>query len=205
MSMLGHARNDKARQAINVPALLIVALAHGVLFTGAVSPFAGESGSAYRNPVSLQVALLPGVTPPLPPLASSSASETASAKEAEPIPVRAPATEVAPPNAGVPAYYPASALSRMPEVDGFFDVPVPPGLSLHGQIELRLWIDAAGTLDRIAVQSSGVPASYQQAAVAAFQRMRYRPGQIDGRPVAAFVDIVVEMSDRAPPADVSLP
>jgi TonB family protein len=90
-------------------------------------------------------------------------------------------------------------------VDGFFDVPVPPGLSLHGQIELRLWIDAAGTLDRIAVQSSGVPASYQQAAVAAFQRMRYRPGQIDGRPVAAFVDIVVEMSDRAPPADVSLP
>jgi hypothetical protein len=205
MSVLGHTRNDNARQAINLPALLIVALAHGVVLTGAVSPFAGESGSAYRTPASLQVSLLPLVSHPLQPLASSLASETAPAKEAQPVPVRAPATEVAPPNAGVPAYYPASALSRMPEVDGFFDVPVPPGQSLHGQIELRLWIDAAGMLDRIAVQSSGVPASYQQAAVAAFQRLRYRAGEIDGRPVAAFVDIVVEMSNSAPPADISLP
>lgn len=205
MSVLGHARNDNARQAINLPALLIVALVHGVFFTGAVSPFAGESGSAYSSPASLQVSLLPLVQHPLQPPASSLASGTAPAKEAQPVPVRAPATEAISPNAGVPAYYPASALSRMPEVDGFFDVPVPPGLSLHGQLELRLWIDAAGTLDRIAVQSSGVPASYQQAVVAAFQRMRYRPGQIDDRPVAAFVDIVVEMSNSAPPADIALP
>jgi TonB family protein len=205
MSVLGHARNDKARQVVNLPALLIVALAHGALLNGAVSPFGGESGSATNTTPSLQVALLSGVMSPLASPASSLASETAPLQEVQPVAVSAPAAKVIPSNAGVPAYYPASALSQMPEVDGFFDVPVPPGLGLNGEIELRLWIDAAGRLDRIAVQSSQVPFSYQQAAISAFQRMRYRPGQIDGRPVAAFVDIVVEMNDSAPPADVPLP
>ena len=204
MFVLGQARISKARQTFNLPALLIVALAHGALLNEAVSPFAGEGGSAV--PSSLQVSLLSGVAPPLPPLASSLAPETASVKEeVRPVPVNTPPAGVAPSNAGVPAYYPASALSRMPEVDGPFDVPVPPGLGLNGEIELRLWIDAVGKLDRIAVLSSQVPLSYERAAVAAFEGMRYRPGQIDGRPVAAFVDIVVEMSDIASPTEVPHP
>lgn len=195
MSVLGQARIGKARQALNLPALLIAALAHVAFLNGAVSPFGGEGGPAASTSSSLQVSLLSDVTSPLSSPVSSLASEAALLQKVQAVALSAPAAKMAPLNGGVPVYYPASALSQMPEVDGFFDVPVPPGLGLNGQIELRLWIDASGKLDRIAVQTSKIPLSYQQAAVAAFQRMRYRPGQIDGQPVAAFIDIVVEMND----------
>lgn len=196
MSVLGRAIDDKARLAINLPALLIAALAHGALLNGAVLPFGGGGVSAVSTSSSLQVSLLSGVTPPLASPESFPASETAPLQEVQPVAASAPAARATPSSAGVPAYYPASALGEMPEVEGFFDVQVPPGLGLNGQIELRLWIDAAGKLDRIAVQKSEVPLSYQQAAMAAFQRMHYRPGRIDGQPVAAFIDIVVEMNDN---------
>ena len=197
MIALGQATISKAGHSINLPALLIVALAHGMLMTEAISPFAKVGGPSSLAPPSLQVVLLSPVTAPqLQALQPFSVTAPLPIATEEVVPASTQAEPIAPPSleAGMPLYYPASVLSRMPEIEGLFEVQLPPGLNLNGQVELRLWIDAAGKLDRIQTISSELPAPYQQAAIAAFQRMHYRPGQIDGQPVAAFVDIVVEMN-----------
>lgn len=99
----------------------------------------------------------------------------------------------------LPAYYPARALTRMPEAIGRFDVQPPPGgdEGIHGTLTIRLWIDETGTLERLKVLASDLPKTYEDAAVAAFSRLRFAPGEINGAAVRTSLDVVIEYADLA--------
>jgi len=97
----------------------------------------------------------------------------------------------------LPGYYPAGRLSRMPEAIGIFDVQPPRGgdSGIGGKVTLRIWIGAKGGIDSVRVLSNGLPAEYADAALAAFGKMRFTPGEINGVPVQSWVDVVIEYAD----------
>ena len=94
-------------------------------------------------------------------------------------------------------YYPAEKLSKMPEAVSIFSVEPPAGgdTGLVGKVTVRLWIGADGAIDRVRVVGNGLPQAYADAAAAAFERMRFEPGQIGGLPVKSWVEVVIEYSD----------
>lgn len=94
-------------------------------------------------------------------------------------------------------YYPAARLSRMPVGIGSFDIQPPAGgdTGIGGKLTLRVWISAQGGIDSLRVLASGLPAAYEQAALAAFGKMRFAPGEIEGVPVQSWVDVVIEYAD----------
>ena len=94
----------------------------------------------------------------------------------------------------VPAYFPAKALSRLPEALTDFSPALPdsPEARVGGRLELRLWLDREGRIDRIHLLKTALPEVLDEAALAAFRRMRFRPAEIQGVPVAAWLDTVVE-------------
>ena len=51
------------------------------------------------------------------------------------------------------------------------------------------------------VVANGLPADYAEAALAAFGKLRFSPGQINGVAVPAWADIIIEYADftRDPP------
>lgn len=49
-----------------------------------------------------------------------------------------------------------------------------------GKIVLRVFVGADGSVERVEVESSSLPPAFEKAAVAAFARLRFRPGEIEG-------------------------
>jgi TonB family protein len=94
-------------------------------------------------------------------------------------------------------YYPAGRLSRMPVGISTFDIQPPAGgdTGIGGKMTIRIWISAKGGIDGVRVLSSGLPAAYAEAALAAFEKMRFEPGEINGVQVQSWVDIVIEYAD----------
>ena len=94
-------------------------------------------------------------------------------------------------------YYPASRLSRMPAAISLFDIQSPAGgdPGVGGKLTIRVWIGVNGGVDDLRILSSGLPAAYERAALAAFEKMRFAPGQIDGMAVGSWADIVIEYAD----------
>lgn len=54
-----------------------------------------------------------------------------------------------------------------------------------GKVVLRVFLAADGAVDRVEVASSSLPPAYDEAAVAAFSRVRFRPGEIQGVAVSS--------------------
>lgn len=99
------------------------------------------------------------------------------------------------PEAGVvPPYYPLDALTRPPEaIDEYGpEAHDTPEGKAGGRASVRLWVASTGEVDRVELLETNLPEILAQAAVAAFQRMRFRPGEIAGKPVATWADTVVE-------------
>lgn len=95
-----------------------------------------------------------------------------------------------------PTWYPANSLSRMPHpITQFTPKSVPGDDGSGGKISVRLWIDETGNLDHLVLLGSDLPKEFEEAALTAFHNMRFRPGEIDGTPVKAWVDIVIEYAD----------
>jgi len=94
-------------------------------------------------------------------------------------------------------YFPASRLSKMPQAVGVFDIQPPAGgdTGLGGKMTVRIWIGANGAIDRARVLSSGLPDAYAEAALTAFEKLRFVPGEIGGVPVKSWVEIVIEYAD----------
>jgi TonB family protein len=94
-------------------------------------------------------------------------------------------------------YYPAARLSRMPVAISTFDIQPPAGgdTGIGGKMTIRIWISAKGGIDSLRVLASGLPAAYAEAALAAFEKMRFEPGEINGVQVQSWVDIVIEYAD----------
>ena len=96
-------------------------------------------------------------------------------------------------------YHPASSLTRMPEAEGVFDIQPPAGgdTGINGKVTIRIWLSAKGHTDSIRMLSSDLPAAYAQAALAAFEALRFRPAEINGTPVGSWMDVVIEYADQA--------
>jgi TonB family protein len=94
-------------------------------------------------------------------------------------------------------YYPADKLTKMPEAIGRFDIQPPAGgdTGLGGKMTIRIWIGMNGAIDRVRVIDSGLPQDYADAALAAFEKLRFAPGEIAGVPVKSWVEVVIEYAD----------
>lgn len=98
-------------------------------------------------------------------------------------------------------YFPLKALTREPEPTGDLQPqfpPLPGGTGGRGQLTLRVWINAAGGVDRVEAISGTMTEAYRQPVLEAFARMGFRPGEIGGRPVGTWTDVVVEVPTGNP-------
>lgn len=198
-------RSERAQRLGGAFAVSI--LAHALMLSWPVSlPAAGlisdQPASVQRSvPRTLTVRLnsdvevsrpAPSVEhPPEPPLEQAPLVVAAAGKPKE--------ASQGPEQSAIPlvGYYPADKLSKMPEAVSIFSVDPPAGgdTGLVGKVTIRLWIGADGAVDRARVVDNGLPQPYADAAVTAFERMRFEPGQIDGKPVRSWVEVVIEYSD----------
>jgi len=100
------------------------------------------------------------------------------------------------------AFYTTDQLTKRPQPLGRADLD-PPELEPivgSGAIVLRLWIDDRGKAARVEVLSSTLPRMFTRATVAGFERLRFTPGERDGRPVGTVLTIEVSYDDnRRPP------
>lgn len=94
-------------------------------------------------------------------------------------------------------YFPVAKLSRMPEAISRFDIQPPDGgdTGHDGRMTIRVWIGKSGAVDHTQIVSSGLPSSYEKVAISAFEKLRFKPGEIDGQPVPTWADIVIEYAD----------
>jgi TonB family protein len=103
----------------------------------------------------------------------------------------------------VPAPASAGVLTRAPELLQFVEADYPPDAlaqGLTGDVVLRLTIDATGVPTEVTVEQ---PAGhgFDEAAVAAAKRFRFRPAEVDGQPapVQILYKYAFTLEKQAPP------
>ena len=136
----------------------------------------------------LRVSLAQVVEEKAPPIPATPEDKVADAPRSE------PAEQKEMPLVG---YYPAARLTKMPQAVGVFDVQPPPGgdTGIGGKMTVRIWIGANGAIDRAQILSNALPQGYAEAALAAFEKMRFEAGEIGGVRVRSWVEIVIEYAD----------
>lgn len=94
-------------------------------------------------------------------------------------------------------YYPTSFLTARPQPLGEANLD-PPHLRpivASGKVVLTLWIHPLGEISKISVDSTDLPQNFVSAAVAAFQQLRFRPGELHGQKVGAVMRIEITYDD----------
>lgn len=66
---------------------------------------------------------------------------------------------------------------------------------MFGRTVLKVWISATGTVAAMETEFSDMPEPFRRVTVAAFERMRFMPGQIDGKPVGSIMKIEIGAED----------
>ncbi len=96
-------------------------------------------------------------------------------------------------------YVPRGLLSVVPVPLAASEVPFPESArgSFEASVQLSVFIDEAGVVQKLRVdRSSGGPA-LASAAIDAFRQARFSPGQVDGRVVRSVIRVEVEFESRA--------
>lgn len=110
----------------------------------------------------------------------------------KPVPVVIPAS---------PAYFRRSELTLPPVLqdEPLIDAPEEAGNGKRkgGKLVLRLFVNANGAVDRVEIDSSSSPTAFEEAAVAAFLPLRFRPGEIDGVAVSSQVVFEIDYDRQA--------
>lgn len=67
-----------------------------------------------------------------------------------------------------------------------------------GKVRLRVLVAADGAVDRVDLEGSDLPAAFTEVAVAAFTRLHFRPGEIDGVAVTseARFEVLFDVRER---------
>ena len=96
-------------------------------------------------------------------------------------------------------YIRSNQLSVRPVRIGEILIPYPEGVEWRGisKAILSLFIDEEGAVVRVNVDKSELPFQFQEAATDVFARARFRPGEIDGRPVKSRISIEVTFDSDA--------
>jgi len=102
-----------------------------------------------------------------------------------------------------PTYYTTDQLTKRPQPtsDPRLDVPEIGPIFASGKVILRVWINELGKVDSVDVEKSDLADAISATAAAAFARLRFVPGELDGRPVGTMMRIEVTYDDgtRPPP------
>lgn len=101
-----------------------------------------------------------------------------------------------------PAYYTTDQLTRRPQPVSQPKLEVSPQLApsfAAGKVILKLWINELGAVTSVIVENSEVPEVVSAAAAAAFAKLSFVPGEINGRAVGAMMRIEVTYEDLKPP------
>lgn len=178
----------------------VVVLAH--LAPLALRGTATRSGTPHGAATAVQVRSVTAVNTataePLPEADATPEARTPSPEAAPrdltavppPTPASSPAASF-----GDDRYWPRSALSRAPVAQSSVVLPYPD--SAPGgwyRAELSLFIDTDGRVQRVRVDTPGLPPPLEDAARQAFLAAPFQPGEIDGLPVRARMRVEVEFS-----------
>jgi TonB family protein len=119
------------------------------------------------------------------------ASRSAAAAVGNPALNRARGSDLLPVPA--PTYYSTDQLTKPPQPtsEPRLDVPRSVARSVSGKVVLKLWIDERGKVDLVEVESSNLPQAVAGTAAAAFGKLRFAPGEIDGTRVRTLMRIEV--------------
>ncbi len=81
-------------------------------------------------------------------------------------------------------YFSRAELSVPPQLQDEPLLQLPPdhggAAPAAGKLLLRIFVGASGAVERVEVASSSLPPAFDEAAVAAFSRVHFRPGEIEG-------------------------
>jgi len=100
-----------------------------------------------------------------------------------------------------PTYYRTDQLTKPPRPASQpkLDVPRTVARSVSGRVTLKLWIDERGKVESVEVESSNLPKTVSGMAAEAFGKLRFVPGELDGRRVRALMRIEVAYVNGKPP------
>lgn len=94
-------------------------------------------------------------------------------------------------------YYPTNFLTARPQPLGEVDLDPPRirPIIASGKVILMLWVNPFGATSKIAVESTDLPQNFVSVAVAAFEQLRFKPGELHGQKVGAVMRIEVTYDD----------
>jgi len=64
--------------------------------------------------------------------------------------------------------------------------------SVQGKVSLKIWVGERGEVEAVEVEKSNLPEAISKLTAEAFERLRYEPGEINGRPVGVVLRIEVD-------------
>jgi protein TonB len=96
-------------------------------------------------------------------------------------------------------YVPREFLSLAPAPLSAIEVLFPDSVKEEVKIDvqLALFIDERGVVQRVRVEGAGLPPVLADAAVAAFREARFTPGQVDGQAVRSLIKVAVTFESQA--------
>lgn len=96
-------------------------------------------------------------------------------------------------------YVPREFLSLAPAPLSAIEVPFPDSVTdeVKIDVQLALFIDESGVVQRVRVEGAGLPPVLEDAAAAAFRRARFTPGQVDGQVVRSLIKVAVTFESQA--------
>ena len=96
------------------------------------------------------------------------------------------------------AYLPIARVTLRPVPATPIAVAYPAGVDAAASTEARivLFIDEDGSVAKVALAKDQAPTPFALSAKATFERVHYRPAQLDGKPVKVRVAIAVTFEDR---------
>lgn len=183
-----------------LPLLLLVSL---LLHLSLIAlPLPGRAGGGGRpasdfRPSSLH-ALLNDAAPRSRVAASTSEPVSESVPETKPAAhAPAPATDDAPLRQAGLTFYPSAALTIRPVA--LSEPLLDDGDAVAG--ELVLWIDERGAVVEVSAGRSDPPSDRLRAVADAFRRVRFAPGELNGKKVGAVMRIAVSYDDERLPIE----
>lgn len=164
---------------------------------------AGGGRPAATRPLAVSLNHAPGTPRKLSERSASLLDEPSPADTKSNSPSESPGARAAH-SIALPTYFPAGALTQLPEALTDFDTFFPQSTEPPpGRIGLRLWLSREGIIDKIDVLDTETPNALTSIALEAFRRMRFRPGEIQGTPVGSQLEVVIEFGGL--PSDLPAP
>jgi hypothetical protein len=95
-------------------------------------------------------------------------------------------------------FVPSEYLSFSPKPLAEIEIPFPESLTgdVSLRLELALYIDEDGVVQKVQIAASHVPPQVQTAAVTSFLASRFKPGEIDGQVVRSLLRVEVHFESH---------